>query len=177
MSNNEQTLSIIKPDAVERNLENEIKDMFKKNGFLIVKEKKIQIEKVEAEKFYQQSVKLAPYNLEFRNKYGVCLFSQEKLEFAIDEFQFIINEDNNFVSAYTNLGYVSLQLGKREEALMYYNYALTLNPRHERTLINKAQLLLLDNNKKDAFICVDKLLLINPDNEEVQILLNILNET
>ena len=40
MSNNEQTLSIIKPDAVERNLENEIKDMFKKNGFLIVKEKK-----------------------------------------------------------------------------------------------------------------------------------------
>ena len=53
MSNNEQTLSIIKPDAVERNLENEIKDMFKKNGFLIVKEKKIQIEKSEAEKFYK----------------------------------------------------------------------------------------------------------------------------
>ena len=53
----------------------------------------------EAEKFYQQSVKLAPYNLEFRNKYGVCLFNQDKLEFAIDEFKFIINEDNNFVSA------------------------------------------------------------------------------
>ena len=53
MSNNEQTLSIIKPDAVERNLENEIKDMFKKKGFLIVKEKKIQIEKSEAEKFYK----------------------------------------------------------------------------------------------------------------------------
>ena len=40
MSNNEQTLSIIKPDAVERNLENEIKEYVKKNGFLIVKEKK-----------------------------------------------------------------------------------------------------------------------------------------
>ena len=53
MSNLEQTLSIIKPDAVERNLENEIKDMFKSNGFKILKEKKIQLEKSEAEKFYK----------------------------------------------------------------------------------------------------------------------------
>tara|TARA_B100000989_G_C19381968_1_gene402019 strand:- start:228 stop:644 length:417 start_codon:yes stop_codon:yes gene_type:complete len=53
MSNVEQTLSIIKPDAVERNLEKEIKEIFKNNGFLILKEKKIQIEKSEAEKFYK----------------------------------------------------------------------------------------------------------------------------
>ena len=53
MSNTEQTLSIIKPDAVERNLENEIKQIFIKNGFNILKEKKIQIEKSEAEKFYK----------------------------------------------------------------------------------------------------------------------------
>ena len=53
MSNNEQTLSIIKPDAVERSLEGEIKEMIKKSGFQILKEKKIQIEKSEAEKFYK----------------------------------------------------------------------------------------------------------------------------
>ncbi len=53
MSNTEQTLSIIKPDAVERNLDNEIKQMFIKDGFSIFKEKKIQIEKSEAEKFYK----------------------------------------------------------------------------------------------------------------------------
>ena len=53
MSNSERTLSIIKPDAVERNLDNEIKQMFIKNGFNIFKEKKIQIEKSEAEKFYK----------------------------------------------------------------------------------------------------------------------------
>ena len=53
MSNIEQTLSIIKPDAVERNLENEIKEMFKKTGFNIHKEKKIQITKTEAEQFYK----------------------------------------------------------------------------------------------------------------------------
>ena len=52
MNDIEQTLSIIKPDAVERNLVNEIKEIFKDKGFLIIKEKKIQMEKLEAEKFY-----------------------------------------------------------------------------------------------------------------------------
>ena len=53
MSNIEQTLSIIKPDAVERNLDSEIKEIFKNKGFKVIKEKKIQIEKSEAEKFYK----------------------------------------------------------------------------------------------------------------------------
>ena len=53
MSNVEQTLSIIKPDAVERKLDNEIKNLFVSKGFKILKEKKIQIDKVEAEKFYK----------------------------------------------------------------------------------------------------------------------------
>ena len=53
MSNKEQTLSIIKPDAIERNLDNEIKEMFKNKGFNIVKDKKIQIAKSEAEQFYK----------------------------------------------------------------------------------------------------------------------------
>ena len=53
MSNTEQTLSIIKPDAVARSLDNEIKEIFKNKGFKIIKEKKIQIEKTEAEKFYK----------------------------------------------------------------------------------------------------------------------------
>ena len=53
MNNTEKTLSIIKPDAVERNLENEIKEIFKNKGFKIVKDKKIKIEKSEAETFYK----------------------------------------------------------------------------------------------------------------------------
>jgi len=53
MSDVEQTLSIIKPDAVERNLQEEIKNEFKKNGFQISKEKKIHISKQEAEQFYK----------------------------------------------------------------------------------------------------------------------------
>ena len=53
MSNIEQTLSIIKPDAVERNLQDQIKNEFKNKGFEVLKEKKIHISKEEAEKFYK----------------------------------------------------------------------------------------------------------------------------
>ncbi len=53
MSSIEQTLSIIKPDAVERNLQEEIKKNFLENGFAIKDEKKIHISKTEAEKFYK----------------------------------------------------------------------------------------------------------------------------
>ncbi len=53
MSNLEQTLSIIKPDAVERNLSEEIKNEFKKKGFNILKEKKVHLTKTDTEKFYE----------------------------------------------------------------------------------------------------------------------------
>tara|TARA_Y100000591_G_scaffold211491_1_gene183483 strand:+ start:9712 stop:10122 length:411 start_codon:yes stop_codon:yes gene_type:complete len=53
MSNIEQTLSIIKPDAVERNLDNQIKALFQNKGFKIIKQKKIKLEKSDAEKFYK----------------------------------------------------------------------------------------------------------------------------
>ena len=53
MSNLEKTLSIIKPDAVERDLAEEIKNEFKKNGFNIKNEKKIELTKSDAEQFYK----------------------------------------------------------------------------------------------------------------------------
>ena len=53
MSSKEQTLSIIKPDAVERNLTEDIKEKFLKNNLKIIKTKKIQINKEEASEFYK----------------------------------------------------------------------------------------------------------------------------
>ena len=53
MSSLEQTLSIIKPDAVERNLENKIKSFFIENNLKVLKSKKIKISKDEASEFYK----------------------------------------------------------------------------------------------------------------------------
>ena len=53
MNDMEETLSIIKPDAMERNLEDKIKNIFINNNFDIVKEKKVKLEKKDAELFYK----------------------------------------------------------------------------------------------------------------------------
>jgi len=53
MSSSEQTLSIIKPDAVERNLDNKIKSFFIENNLKVLKSKKIKISKEEASDFYK----------------------------------------------------------------------------------------------------------------------------
>ena len=53
MSDIEQTLSIIKPDAVERNLDNKIKSFFEKNNLKIIKSKKVKISKEEESEFYK----------------------------------------------------------------------------------------------------------------------------
>ena len=61
MSNQERTLSIIKPDAVERNLVEKIKNIFSKNNFSILESKKLHITKDEAAEFYKVH-QSKPYN-------------------------------------------------------------------------------------------------------------------
>tara|TARA_B100001057_G_C22302911_1_gene739005 strand:+ start:58 stop:468 length:411 start_codon:yes stop_codon:yes gene_type:complete len=62
MNNVEKTLSIIKPDAVERNLVDEIKKIFTKNNLNIKENKKIRITKDEAAEFYQEHQSKPFYN-------------------------------------------------------------------------------------------------------------------
>ncbi len=62
MNNLEQTLSIIKPDAVERNLVEKIKSIFQKNNLVIKEIKKIHITKDEAAEFYKVHQSKSFYN-------------------------------------------------------------------------------------------------------------------
>ena len=86
MSNIEQTLSIIKPDAVERNLTENIKNEFKSNGFTIKNEKKIKLEKSEAEKFYQVHQSKPFFNdlCEYLSSGPILVMVLEKLNAVID---------------------------------------------------------------------------------------------
>ena len=89
----EQTLSIIKPDAVERHLEDELKQMFLEKGFKIIKEKKIQIEKTEAELFYQVHQTKAFYN-------DLCTYlSSGPIVVMIIEKENAIKENRNLMGA------------------------------------------------------------------------------
>ena len=86
MSNIEQTLSIIKPDAVERNLAEEIKKEFRSNGFNISNEKKIKLEKNEAEKFYQVHQSKSFYSdlCEYLSSGPIVVMILEKTNAVID---------------------------------------------------------------------------------------------
>ena len=89
MSNVEQTLSIIKPDAVERNLQEEIKSEFKKSSFLIVKEKKIHISKIEAEQFYKVHQTKPFYNdlCAYLSSGPIIVMTLEKVNAVLDNRQ------------------------------------------------------------------------------------------
>ena len=89
MSNIEQTLSIIKPDAVERNLQEEIKSEFIKSGFLIVKEKKIHISKIEAEQFYKVHQTKPFYNdlCAYLSSGPIIVMTLEKVNAVLDNRQ------------------------------------------------------------------------------------------
>jgi len=86
MSSVEQTLSIIKPDAVERNLTEEIKNVFKSNGFEIKNEKKIKLEKSEAEKFYQVHQSKSFFNdlCEYLSSGPILVMILEKFNAVVD---------------------------------------------------------------------------------------------
>ena len=95
MSNLEQTLSIIKPDAIERNLEKEIKNTFVNKGFKIVKEKKIMLEKSEAEEFYKVHQTKPFYNdlCEYLSSGPIVVMILEK-ENAIGENRSLMGSTN-----------------------------------------------------------------------------------
>ena len=84
MSNLEQTLSIIKPDAVERNLENEIKEMFKTNGFSILKEKKFKLKNQKQKnfiKFMKQNHFIMIYVIIYHQAQLLLWFLKKKMQF------------------------------------------------------------------------------------------------
>ena len=86
MNESEQTLSIIKPDAVERNLQDEIKNEYNKNGFVISKEKKINISKQEAEQFYKVHETKSFYNdlCEYLSSGPIIVMSLQKKNAVLD---------------------------------------------------------------------------------------------
>ena len=89
----ERTLSIIKPDAVERNLENNIKNFFLNNSLRIVDSKKIQITKEEAEEFYKVHQSKPFYN-------DLCSYlSSGPIVVIILEGQNVISENRRLMGA------------------------------------------------------------------------------
>ncbi len=109
----ERTLSIIKPDAVERNLENNIKNFFSNNSFRIVDSKKIQITKEEAEEFYKVHQSKPFYN-------DLCSYlSSGPIVVIILEGQNAISENRRLMGA--------TDPKKAEKGTLRFNYGISID--------------------------------------------------
>jgi predicted Zn-dependent protease len=116
--------------------------------------------------YYKNAVKLAPYILDFKNKYGAALVANGLLSDAQKEFNEILKENPKHVSALTNLGFVQLKQGKVKEAEQLYFKALGLDPDYEALLLNIAGLYAYKKDFKQSKTYLNRLLKHNPKNQQ-----------
>lgn len=116
--------------------------------------------------WFQKAVKLAPYNLDFRNKFGSALVAVNKVNAAVGEFEFILKENPNYVQAYSNLGYLKLTQGFPAEALRLYRLAEQLDPDNEALLMNLAGYYLYAGERVLAKKYLERVVKVNPKNQK-----------
>jgi tetratricopeptide (TPR) repeat protein len=114
--------------------------------------------------WFSKAVALAPFNLDFRNKYGSVLVALNEPDAAEREFVFVMKENPKYVAAYTNLGYLTMARGFPAEALRLYQIGLKLDPDNESLLLNLAAYYLQMRNNQSAAEVLKKIIKINPGN-------------
>lgn len=126
-------------------------------------------------KWFKQAAKLAPYNLEFRNKLGSAYAATNDITSSAAEYEFILKENPKHVSAYTNLGFLKLQTGFPAEALRLYTIAVKLDPDYEPLLLNLAGYYAFQKDKKQAVSYLQRVLKKNPANQKAKMALQQVN--
>ena len=117
-----------------------------------------------ATNYYKKATDLAPYVLDFKNKYGSSLAAKGLLPTAEKIFTEILKENPKHVSALTNLGYVQLAQGNVTKAEQLYFKALSLDPDYEALLLNIAGLYAYKKDYQQAELYLKRLLKRNPNN-------------
>lgn len=105
--------------------------------------------------FYKKAVELAPYNYEFKNKYGSILFRLGKTEDAKNIFQEIVKENPKYAPAFCNLGYC-YSAKDATKALELYDKAIALDPDYVLALVNKINLLQSLKRNSEAKILIER---------------------
>jgi predicted CXXCH cytochrome family protein len=127
--------------------------------------------------FFQRAVDLEPFNLEFRNKLAQVQVQARKVEEARKNFEFIIEENPKYASAYISLGYLVLSVDNNiAQADRFYDKALALESDNEQALLNKAGTLMYLNRKKEAVAMLKRLLGINPGRSDAKKMLLVLEK-
>lgn len=118
--------------------------------------------------YFEKSLTLAPYGLDFKNKVGSTLISVGKNNEAIKIYEEILKENPKHVSALTNLGYIQLLNGDAKACEINYFKALRYDPDYEPLLLNIAGLYAYKKDFKNSQLYLLRLLKKNPNNQQAQ---------
>ena len=122
--------------------------------------------------FYKKAVDLAPFVIKFRMKLANYYSNIGEFQMAEKEYRWIINEFPKNENAWCNLGFAMVQQKAFEDGYKCYDQALSLNPRHVQSLLNKASLLLFQGQIEQGRVYLNRVLEIQPDNKTVQDLMS-----
>ena len=117
----------------------------------------------EAYDFLKKAVKLAPYQLKFRNKLATLLTDMGLRKEALAQLQFVYREYPYYPENLNNLGFYWLQEGQSLKAAELYDKALALNPDYIPGLLNRAGLALYQERWADAGQDLEHILELEPD--------------
>ncbi len=118
--------------------------------------------------YYKKAVSLAPFVLDFKNKLGSALASNQQIAEAEQQYNEILKENPKHISALTNLGYVKLSQGNIREAEGLYYKALKLDPDYEPLLLNLAGLSAYKKDFAQSKHYLDRIIKLNPNNEQAK---------
>jgi Flp pilus assembly protein TadD len=118
--------------------------------------------------FLELATKEYPLHLDFLEKKGVALVNLKRVSDAKKVFETVLAENPKRPVALCNLGYLHALSARLETAIQLYDQAIALDPDYEQALVNKAAILLFQNNQKDAKNLFWRVLQINPANRQAK---------
>lgn len=114
--------------------------------------------------WFQNAYNLAPLYSEFANKYANSLINSGDTKQARKVFESLVKEHPSYAPGFCNLGYLYLVEDQNpQKAMELYNRSIALDPDYVQALINKAGLLMIQNNKSEAITYLNRVLKINPN--------------
>lgn len=119
-------------------------------------------------KWFGQAIKLAPYQLDFRNKYATALASAGNYAAAREQYEFVLNQHPKLVSVYTNLGYLYMLDDNLDKALQLYQIGLNIDPDNEALLLNLSAYYLATHNSSMTNKTLQHLLSKHPGNKKAR---------
>ena len=122
-----------------------------------------------AKSYYDKAVSFMPLHLDFLEKQAVVYAELKQLDKAKDLYEKILKLNPKREVALNNLGLIYAQKSDYAKANKYYDNAIALDPDYTLALLNKAGLNMAEGNKKQAKLILQRVLKIDPSNEQARL--------